>query len=76
MFIRPAKYQCNGISFIECWFGLVVYMLEFAKSLLYLEGKDGGDGKSMDDGGFGDDGFDDERHYWLSIVISKAPEED
>ena len=28
-----------------------------------LEGKDGGDGKSMDDGGFGDDGFDDERHY-------------
>ena len=33
----------------------------------YLEGKDGGDdggdGKSMDDGGFGDDGFDDERHY-------------
>ena len=26
-------------------------------------GDDGGDGKSMDDGGFGDDGFDDERHY-------------
>ena len=29
----------------------------------YLEGKDGGDGKSMDDGSCGDDGFDDERHY-------------
>ena len=28
-----------------------------------MEGMHPIDGESMDDGGFGDDGFDDERHY-------------